>query len=237
MNVITQNDYHYLTCTMNTTIQSPRVFGIGFQKTATSSLGRALEQLGYRVHGPFGWTQPDIRKTALKQALTIAASYDAVQDFPWALIYRELDDAYPGSKFILTLRDDEAWFASMMRHFGVRATPMRAWAYDGIPYPRGHKRHYIRRYNAHTKEVCDYFSDRPNDLLIMDITQGDGWDILCPFLDCTRPDNTFPYANAKKERRLSRIHRYMQSPVTSVKKALQSYCLTAQTFFENRNSH
>ncbi len=31
----------------------PKVFGIGFHKTGTTSLGRALRALGYRVHKGF----------------------------------------------------------------------------------------------------------------------------------------------------------------------------------------
>ena len=49
-----------------------------------------------------------------------------------------------------------------------------------MPYPRGHKARYIERYNAHTQEVRIYFKEWLGDLLVMDITRGDGWDVLCP---------------------------------------------------------
>ena len=37
-----------------------KVFGIGFHKTATSSLGKALEELGYKVSQGFGFDGSDV---------------------------------------------------------------------------------------------------------------------------------------------------------------------------------
>jgi hypothetical protein len=207
--------------------RQPKVFGIGFQKTATSSLGEALELLGYSVHGPFGWTDPEIRYTALHRAMSIANDYDAFQDFPWALLYKQLDDKFPGSKFILTLRDEECWFKSMVKHFGVRATPMREWVY-GVPYPRGQRDIYIQRYRSHNEEVKSYFQGRPNDLLVMNITEGDAWNVLCPFLGHAVPDADFPRANTTAKRRWSRFRRYLNTPWSSSWEAIKSYHRTFQ---------
>ncbi|HEX8335676.1 MAG TPA: sulfotransferase [Pyrinomonadaceae bacterium] len=32
-------------------------------------------------------------------------------------------------------------------------------------------------------------------LLVMDITAGDGWEVLCPFLGVEIPDRPFPHEN------------------------------------------
>lgn len=206
----------------------PKVFGIGFQKTATSSLGKALEMLGYRVHGPFGWMEPDIQDTALKRARSLVQQHDAFQDFPWALLYKELDVDFPDAKFVLTIRDEEKWFESMKTHFGIRATPMREWVY-GVPYPRGQRDIYIQRYRRHNEEVMSYFQDRPNDLLVMNITEGDAWNTLCPFLGHEVPEVDFPRANTAPNRRLSRIKRYLNAPWTSTSQALTSYLHTIKS--------
>ena len=50
----------------------------------------------------------------------------------------------------------------------------------------------------HTQEIKDYFSGRENDLLIMDITKGDGWEKLCPFLDKPIPSENIPKENVTK---------------------------------------
>jgi len=36
-------------------------------------------------------------------------------------------------------------------------------------------------YNKFVETVLEYFKDRPQDLLILDVTAGDGWEKLCPF--------------------------------------------------------
>jgi hypothetical protein len=88
-----------------------KVFCIGRNKTGTTSLKRAFEDLGYPVgdqrkaeiltgkHYFDGNFQPiiDYCKTA-----------QVFQDVPFSYpeTYKYLDKAYPGGKFILTLRDD-----------------------------------------------------------------------------------------------------------------------------------
>ncbi len=54
-----------------------KIFCIGFQKTGTTSLGRALELLGYRVCGPIGVTNPQIQDKALEWALQKIPHHDA----------------------------------------------------------------------------------------------------------------------------------------------------------------
>jgi hypothetical protein len=53
-----------------------------------------------------------------------------------------------------------------------------------------------RSYEAHAEAVRQYFADRPDDLLEMDITAGDGWDVLCPFLGMPSPTIPFPHVNS-----------------------------------------
>jgi len=48
--------------------------------------------------------------------------------------------------------------------------------------------------------VLEYFKNRPNDLLIFAITEGDGWEKLCPFLGEKRPNTPFPYVNKAGDR-------------------------------------
>lgn len=176
----------------------PKVFGIGFHKTGTKSLGAALDMLGYRVTGPFGVRNPDIRREVHEQALRLAQRFDAFQDNPWPLLYRELDQGFPGSRFILTLRPTASWIASVTRHFGTRSTPMREWIY-GVGFPEGNEAVYIARYERHNDAVREYFRDRPGDLLTLQITEGEGWEKLCPFLGKPVPAAPFPQANAGRQ--------------------------------------
>lgn len=177
-----------------------KIFCIGFHKTGTTSLAYALEMLGYRVTGPNGVNDPDIGRNAMKMARKLVRKYDAFQDNPWPVLYQEMDAEYPGSKFILTVRDPESWIRSQTGHFREKETPMRKWIY-GAGSPVGNEDIYVERYLDHYREVEEYFRDRPDDLLIMDLAARDGWEKLCPFLDKAIPDTVFPHANKAGERK------------------------------------
>ena len=177
----------------------PKVFGIGFHKTGTSSLRDALDQLGYRVRGVFGKSDPDIGANALPRALTIVPKFDAFQDNPWPILFRELDQHFPGSKFILTERDTDSWLRSALKHFGGGSSWMRRWIY-GVGSPIGHEDVYVERYERHNREVKEYFAARPDDLLVFRISEGEGWERLCPFLGLEVPAGDFPHSNADSTR-------------------------------------
>ncbi len=199
-----------------------KVFGIGFHKTGTTSLGEALDLLGYsNVHAARPLRQK-LGQEAMMKCLTsddlepiwqVADDYDSFQDNPWQMLYRQADERFPGSKFILTIRESDSWFKSVYSQFSGRQSAFRSWIY-GPRYadPKGNKKHYISRYERHNQEVKSYFSERPNDLLVLNITNGDGWNKLCPFLKLPVPDKPFPYANKREVSTLfARITRKLQS--------------------------
>lgn len=180
--------------------KSPKVFGIGFHKTGTSSLGLALEHLGYKVGGPNGVRDPLMGQDyACQMAFQLVeeGQYDAFKDNPWGIIYRELDERYPNSKFILTTRPTEDWINSAVRHFDTQSTPMRQWIY-GVGYPKGNETTYITRYERHNAEVITYFQDKANALLVLNLAEEEGWPKLCRFLNKPIPDIPFPHANKNR---------------------------------------
>ena len=173
-------------------VKDQKVLGIGFHKTGTSTFKSAVSLLGYSFAPRFE-VSGQIEDTVLvSRALEIAATVDAVQDNPWPLLFRELDDAFPGSKFVLTIRDTDEWWVSLVHHFGGRSTEMRNWIY-GEGDPTGHEALYKERYEAHNAAVIEYFGDRPEDLFVFAITDGEGWTELCQFLGEAVPDTPFPH--------------------------------------------
>jgi hypothetical protein len=171
-----------------------RIFGIGWHKTATTSLNAALTILGYdsahwiSAHWAKAiWTE----MTEVGKSLTLERHF-ALCDLPIPLLYKELDRAYPNSKFILTVRDEWQWLESVRLHWDREANPYRAqWNRD----PFSHQVHklcygqkwfdphiFLERYRRHNREVLEYFKDRPQDLLVMDMNKGAGWWELCGFL-------------------------------------------------------
>jgi hypothetical protein len=176
-----------------------KVFCVGFHKTGTTSIALALKALGYRVTGPNGVHDPDIETNALRMAYGLVGKYDAFQDNPWPVIYRELDAKYPGSRFILLLRDSGSWIESQVKHFGRKETPMRKWIY-GVGCPEGNEEIYVRRFEGHNAEVLKHFENRPRDLLVMNLARGDGWAKLSPFLGADIPEGPFPHGNKASDR-------------------------------------
>jgi hypothetical protein len=173
-----------------------KVFCIGFHKTGTSSMARALRDLGYRVTGPNHAQDKEIAAKLEQVTAELSHRYDAFQDNPWPLVYRQMDALHPGSKFILTVRDEDKWYASSRNHFGRRNTPMRELIYGpAAAHPEDNEAVYKARMRRHNAEVEAYFRDRPDDLLVIDITRDGRWEPICAFLGHPVPDQPFPHAN------------------------------------------
>ena len=201
-----------------------KVFCIGFQKSGTSSLREALRTLGYNVTGVFGRKVKlaELKRRYVEMGLEIARQYDAVEDMPWPLMYRELDAEFPGSKFILTVRDTDRWWKSISGHFGDNPYHLQQLTYgDDAPAPVGHEARYREVYEAHNAAVMAYFAGRPDALLVMRLEDGDGWDKLCPFLGLPVLDTPFVHTNSSRQRqsianRIARRLRMLGLPVPSM---------------------
>lgn len=196
-----------------------RVFGIGWHKTATTSLQAALKIL--RIpgqHYPYP-LYPEIR--AGKAYYPTAHFHYALTDFPVPMVYRQLDAMYPGAKFILTIRPVEKWLASAEKHFQLGHSPhpghtgLSYWDVKEMHGRYSHSIHelaygqryfdaqvFASRYVRHNQEILEYFYDRPDDLLVLDIEQPDNvkWQKLCRFLDVPQPDMAFPHMFSTKSR-------------------------------------
>ena len=178
---------------------SGKVFCIGFHKTGTTSMMAALKILGYRVTGPNHVFDKDIAEKLERVTTELSHQYDAFQDNPWPLVYKQMDALHPGSKFILTLRDEQKWYESNRNHFRGKNTPMRALIYGpAAAHPKGNEELYKGRMRRHNAEVIEYFRDRPDDLLVIDITREATWDPLCRFLGKPIPERPFPHANKRE---------------------------------------
>ena len=179
---------------------SQKIFCIGFHKTGTKSMAKALRILGYTVTGPNGTQDIHIASNVYNMATSLIPKYDAFQDNPWPIIYKEIDRLYPESKFILTLRDSRSWIKSQINYFGNETSPMRKWIYgENHGCPKGNEKIYIQRFEAHNRDVKAYFQNRQNDLLVMNIfEETNHWEKLAAFLEKEIPDLPFPHENKTK---------------------------------------
>jgi|GEM_PF-1070993 len=184
-----------------------KVFGIGFHKTGTTSLANALEILGYKtIHGDirkapyYGTEGRDLVENYINKNnynLPTFNKYDAFTDNPYFSIWKELIKMFPNGKYILTVRDENEWLESCVRYFaGRRIRPMRVWMFKEHADPSADeqsKKAWLEKYRNHNKEVINHFKSINKELLIMDISKGEGWDLLCPFLSRPIPPVQFPH--------------------------------------------
>jgi hypothetical protein len=185
-------------------MKDTKVFCVGFQKTGTTSMKQALGMLGYRVASIYGQDDPidELRRSYAARGLARAREFDAVQDMPWPLIFRELDAGFPGARFVLTVRDTAGWLRSICGHFGKNPAVLQQLTYgDDAPFPVGHEARYAAVYEAHNAAVRAHFRRRPGDLLELDLGRGGAaWEPLCRFLGEPVPAADFPAANSARSR-------------------------------------
>ena len=178
-----------------------KVFVVGLHKTGTTSLGRALALLGYRVKGHVGLGKfqgtDEIRAEAFR--IIDRNNHNAFEDNPWPMLFEEIDQRYPGSKFILTTRPEQSWLKSIKTHFDHRPSLAMEWIY-GFGSPLGHEDIYLKVYREHNEKVKELFKHRPDDIIVMQMETGFDWDRLCHFLSLPVPCVDFPKVNTARDR-------------------------------------
>lgn len=184
----------------------PKVFGIGLSRTGTRSLTAALRTLGFDiVHYP---SDPATYRTLLAGTgrFPLLADHDGITDISVAPYYEELDLDWPGAKFILTVREEQDWLRSCATHW-TRPVDSKTDRGEGYPDMQRFLRaavygchefnpeRFARVHRRHVEQVLRHFAGRDDDLLVLDIVGGDGYERLAPFLGREVPDHPFPNVN------------------------------------------
>jgi Sulfotransferase domain len=207
-----------------------QVIGAGLPRTGTTSMKAALERLGFGpcYHMFEILTHPEQVERWLPVGSggpvdweRVFAGYRATQDWPASGFWRELAEAYPQAKVVLTVRDPRRWYASfhtllsqapdtsrpehapaaaravMTAMARLRPTLERIGrAAFGSDWsldegPPGEER-AIAAYHRHVETVRE--SLPAERLLVFDVRQG--WDPLCAFLGVDVPaGEPFPHLN------------------------------------------
>ena len=200
-----------------------KYFCIGRNKTGTTSLKHAFADLGFDV----GEQRKAEKLTAkyylegnFKPIIDYCKSAQVFQDAPFSYpnTFKLLDEAYPNSKFILTVRDDaEQWYRSLTRFHAKKfgrdgriptVEDLKAAKYvwpgfiynsvkihgatDDDPY---NKKILTAHYDKHNSDVIEYFKNRPDDLLVINISQSGEYQKFVEFLGIDSPYEDFPWEN------------------------------------------
>jgi|AntRauTorckE5430_2_1112549.scaffolds.fasta_scaffold00173_1 hypothetical protein len=186
-----------------------KIFCVGLNKTGTSSLHVAFEMLGLKsVH----WKDDNGLNIKTKigenflngiNILDGIERYDAFSDWDMGTshqVFKEFDKQYPNSKFILNTRDIGGWLDSREKHVKRNQQKKSENPDADITWLTVDREAWKLQYERHHEEVYNHFKERKSELLTFDVTKGDGWEILCPFLDLPIPQSPFPKANVASQK-------------------------------------
>jgi tetratricopeptide (TPR) repeat protein len=181
-----------------------KVFGIGLSRTATSSLNRALNILGFHsIH----WLNPHTRTLIGDKDFFL---FDGFTDITVSYKFESLYETFPNARFIYTSRPMESWVRSVASHYknarGISMPseldqPHIAQRFNGAAGPVEWNLYaqypsWEEAYQHFHKRVEGFFADKPCErYLELQIVEGEGWRKLCTFLDKPIPGVPFPNTN------------------------------------------
>ncbi|MFF5106894.1 sulfotransferase family protein [Streptomyces sp. NPDC000134] len=198
------------------------MIGAGYGRTGTLSMRAALERLGFGPCHHMTEVVTNPRQMPLwQEALSrdpvdvrrVFEGYRATVDFPGCVFWRELLEAWPKAKVVLTVRDPHRWYASarktiFSRHMQQPADPDPDAAAFGRfmteelrprildvggdrPLNELDEDEAVAAFDRHIAEVkAGVPADR---LLVFQVSEG--WGPLCEFLEVPVPDEEFPHVN------------------------------------------
>jgi hypothetical protein len=201
----------------------PKIFGIGQNKTGTTSLTKAMKDLGF-ITGNQREAELLLKEYAKRdfgKLIKYCKKSQFFQDFPFSFPYTfiVMDQNYKNSKFILTIRDNpEQWYKSLTSfHSKIwgkngklpdKNDLMEAtYIYKGRPWDSNrinfftpeddlyNKEILIKHYNDYNESVINYFRNRPHDLLILNVAERGAFKKLTDFLNIKSNLTEFPWKN------------------------------------------
>lgn len=195
-----------------------QVIGCGVGRTGTFSLKLALNQLGL---GPCHHMEAVVQNKSEQVPLWTGAlegkaawpaiynGFSSAVDWPTAGFYRELSEAYPSAKFVLTVRSPDSWVESfsatiyqLISNRKNAPDDMQAWmdmcigVIEKSGIALGLDKASLRdAFVAHNQAVQKAI---PADRLLT-FQVKDGWQPLCDFLGVPAPSGSFPRTNDREE--------------------------------------
>ena len=199
-----------------------KIFCVGRNKTGTTSLEAALRSFGFTMglQARGEMLKRDWARRDFSRIVGLCRTADAFQDVPFSYDYtfQALDMYFPGSKFVLTVRDSpEQWYESLVRYHTKIVNKGRlptaddlkefSYRYKGYLWESAQlvygvdektfydKEIYISRYLNHHRQIVEYFRYRPDDLLILNVAEVSAMEKLCAFLGVQYRGQQMPHLN------------------------------------------
>jgi len=197
---------------------SNKIFVLGYNKTGTMSLSRALEILGYNVlhtglSQNFRGFLDKIGNNLHMQRDILSGMdmYDCYIDYPIyePTVFSHIVDEYPDAKYISLTKNLDDYVDSVLRDKikRIRQGYFDNWNWLGVGdeevfrnYPEYQKEWVKGRAQFKHDSNVRFLNKKNIDYLDMNICDdNDSWKKLCKFLDKEIPNVDFPYKNKNIE--------------------------------------
>ena len=169
-----------------------RVVYIGFLKTGSRSICSYIKSLlkyktyiGERTHltrdnisilSHFDLHRLNIKKAFFRGNVSNETVYDVLKcnedfisrEFPYIGMYKYIDENYENSKFILCIRNSEDVFNSYKTYMSESVNFIINDALFDVngPITEENRDDFIKIYEDHNSKILEYFSDKPDKLLV-----------------------------------------------------------------------
>jgi len=191
----------------------PKVFGIGLNKTGTTTLGSIMMELGYRHRSCDRLMLRDYQAGNLAKVRSKIDKYESFEDWPYPLMYEHLWDWYgdKGARFICTMREDSRiWYSSLVKH--ARDTKpfnhCRRMVF-GFAYPTTNEEMHREFYDEHLKNVKTFFStkEREDRIIFLNWRDTDARIKLAEFLNQPESRISIQHMNKTSSRKKKPMRR------------------------------
>jgi len=175
-----------------------KIIGVGLNKTGTKTLrtfclGWGLRHRTYELEAFRRFRRGDI-----DGLLDEMENSDSFEDWPWPLMYKEIDERFPDARFVLTVRrSPDVGYRSLCK-MAVRMGPLNDVARHiyGYSMPHGRRDEHLAFYEAHNRAVEEHFRGRPDKLIKLCWETGDDGLTLSRFLGMPAPKEAARHVNA-----------------------------------------
>lgn len=206
-----------------------RIIGAAWGRTGTTSAAAALERLGAGpvCHMSRMFEHPDeaalwaeYRRGGPTDLVALAGRYGSGVDWPSCWAWKDLAALHPDAPVLLTNRDPQDWYDSVVGSIHQWSSPVRldaAPAGDNVDRPAPECRDLLTllwdsefggwervldrpaTVAAYAAHVADVRASCPAERLV-EWAVTDGWGPLCSALGVPVPDEPFPHLNARGDR-------------------------------------
>jgi len=171
---------------------------VGQPKTGTKTIAKIFNLLNFKVNtNPFCLSDDDdfvlldnnisyyTNDTIFKCHDNIEV-FEAFHDYPYSFNYEYINDNFVDSKFILTIRNSDEWFNSLINYQYIpnaanKNLLKKLYGYDSILLE--HKTDVISKYNEYNTNIIKYFHDKPSKLITVDLAKDDTKNKLSYFFE------------------------------------------------------